>query len=398
MRFGLILLGLIIAVSLIGSLIPQNNEAMYYVRNYPDTAQLILNLQLNRVFTSWYFILLVVLLCVNLIFCSILRIRRMPETEALPESFTPAERFGKGDRELLEADLSSRGYRAERNGNLVRYTGNQIGVYGSFLLHLGILLTTVFFALGLSVPKITDQTCLPGESVRLDDGTEIKVDSFSIENETGMLDYASEIDIILPDGRSSGKKRVSVNHPVSMGDYKVYQQTYGTIGRISVSDQKGHTDTFTVEPEDFLSADGENGIWYDDLYPGYEQDETGKLTLITSTSGHYENPVYVFVLRNQGNSEQMLAFPGDTVEVGEYTFLFEAPVEYPGLRIKKAPAVINLFLLLSVILMTVGLFLIFFMPQVNVVISDDGYTVIGRNESLRLHIRHLLNKEEITNA
>ena len=132
MRFGLILLGLIIAVSLIGSLIPQNNEAMYYVRNYPDTAQLILNLQLNRVFTSWYFILLVVLLCVNLIFCSILRIRRMPETEALPESFTPAERFGKGDRELLEADLSSRGYRAERNGNLVRYTGNQIGVYVRF--------------------------------------------------------------------------------------------------------------------------------------------------------------------------------------------------------------------------------------------------------------------------
>ena len=138
----------------------------------------------------------------------------------------------------------------------------------------------------------------------------------------------------------------SVNHPVSMGDYKVYQQTYGTTGRITVTDKAGHSDSFYVEPQDFLSADGENGIWFDDLYPGYEQDETGALTLITSTSGHYENPVYVFVLRNNGNSEQMLAFPDDTVEIGDLTFTFNEPVEYPGLRIKRSPAVLNLFLLL----------------------------------------------------
>ena len=153
-----------------------------------------------------------------------------------------------------------------------------------------------------------------------------------------------------------------------------------------------------MERQDFLSADGENGIWFDDLYPGYEQDENGALTLITSTSGHYENPVYVFVLRNEGSSEQMLAFPGDTVEIGELTFTFDDPVEYPGLRIKRSPAVLNLFLLLSVILLTAGLYLIFFLRPVNVLVSREGCTMVGRNEGLSLSLKHIMSKGENNDA
>ena len=70
MKFGLFLLGLIIVISLAGSLIPQNNEVMYYVREFPDTYNVILFLHLNNVFKSWYFLLLVFLLCLNLVFCT----------------------------------------------------------------------------------------------------------------------------------------------------------------------------------------------------------------------------------------------------------------------------------------------------------------------------------------
>ena len=62
MTFGVILLGLVIAVSVIGSVIPQQREAMYYVRQYPSHYQLILQLGLDRVFTSWYFIVIIILL------------------------------------------------------------------------------------------------------------------------------------------------------------------------------------------------------------------------------------------------------------------------------------------------------------------------------------------------
>ena len=398
MQFGLILLGVIILVSLAGSIIPQNNEVMYYVRNYPSLYQVILGLKLNQVFTSWYFLALVILLCVNLAVCTYRQLKKSAVRSEVPASFKPGMTFEEGQEEQVRSLLEGMKCKAETNGEVTRYTGREAGRYGSFLLHFGILLTVIFWALGMVIPKISDQICYPGEAIHLPDGTSIRVDRFSIEDETGRLDYASDIEIILADGRTSGIRRVSVNHPVSMGDYKIYQQTYGTAGKITVTDKDGHSDTFIVESQDFLSADGENGIWFDNLYPGYEQDETGKLTLVTSTSGHYENPVYVFVLRNNGESEQMLAFPGDTVEVGDLTFTFDDPVEYPGLRIKHSPGVLNLFLLLSVILLTAGLYLIFFLRPVEVLVSKDGCTQTCRNEELRLSLKHLLFKGDSVNA
>ena len=398
MKFGLFLLGLIIVISLAGSLIPQNNEVMYYVREFPDTYNVILFLHLNNVFKSWYFLLLVFLLCLNLVFCTMRQAKTARNTEVLPEQFTPSVPLKEQEAQAIHDVLKKMGCTADQNGTLTRYTKQGIGIYGSFLLHFGILLTMVFWALGSAVPKIIDQTCMPGESIFLDDGTEIKVDEFSIEDETGRLDYASEIEIILSDGRTSGKKRVSVNHPAAMGDYKVYQQTYGTKGKVTVTDGDGHADSFYLTSQDFLSADGMNGIWFDDLYPGFEQKENGALTLITNTTGSYENPVYVFVLADHDRNEQMLAFPGDSVTIDDLTFTFNDPVEYPGLRIKKSPAVINLFLLISVILLTVGLYLIFFQRPVNVLVSEDGYTVIGRNEALSLELKHALSKGDNKNA
>lgn len=395
MQFGLILLGLIIAISVIGTLIPQNNEVMYYVRTYPDFYPAILSLHLNRIFSSWYFLVLTGLLCFNLSACIIQRAKKKQPEPELPETFTPAVRFAApGDREKLKEVLESFHCRSQSNGSLTRYTRHRDGAYGSFLLHLGILLTVLFWALGSAVPKIQDRTCMPGESIVLEDGTDIHVESFSIEDENGRLDYASDVVITLADGRSSGTRRVSVNHPAAMGDYKIYQQTYGTKGKLTVRDESGHTDSFWLDSQDFLSADGENGIWFDDLYPGYRQDDKGALTFITSTSGRYENPVYVFVLRDHERSEQMLAFPGDSVTIDQYTFTFEQPVEYPGLRIKKAPAAINLFLLLSVILLIIGFYMVFFLQPVNVLMNEEGYTVSGRNEELDHRIHKALMKED----
>ncbi len=398
MQFGLILLGVIILVSVAGSLIPQNNEVMFYVQTYPSMYSVILSLQLHHVFRSWYFLVLVILLCANLAVCTFRQMNKARTAPSVPDPFVPANQLAKEDADCLRGMLKGMKCKEETVGTVSRYTKNEIGRYGSFLLHFGILLTAVFWALGMIIPKIMDQTCMPGEAILLEDGTSIQVDSFSIEDETGRLDYASTIEVTLPDGQTSGQRVVSVNHPVSMGDYKIYQQTYGTSGKVTVTDDKGNSDSFYVDPQDFLSADGENGIWIDNLYPGYEQDETGALTLITSTSGSYENPVYVFVLRNNGESEQMLAFPGDTVEVGKLTFTFDEPVEFPGLRIKHSPGVINLFLLLSVILLTAGLYIIFFMRPVDILVSDEGYSIRGRNEELVLKISHLLTKGDSDHA
>ncbi|MBQ6531993.1 MAG: cytochrome c biogenesis protein ResB [Solobacterium sp.] len=401
MTFGVILLGLVIAVSVIGSVIPQQREAMYYVRQYPSTYQLILQLGLDRVFTSWYFIVIIILLCLNLILCSLLRWRFLQKADPAGAVLGRASdvKLPLAKRQAVETYLEKiLRCRKVDAGKKKIYLKYQFGRYGTFITHLGILLTVIFFAAGMALPKLHDTSCYPGESIILDDGTEIMIESFSIEDDTGRLDYRSVINVTMPDGRSTGPSDLSVNHPVSIGSLKVYQQTYGTVGQISVTDNAGHKDSFFVESNDFLSADGKNGILIDNLYPGLEETEEGT-KLIMSTSGRYKNPVYLFMVMQEGTQEAMLAFPGDEIEVGGYTYRFEAPVEYPGLRIKKAPAYANICLLISVMILTAGLFITFLLSPVTVLIDEEGYLLPGgRPEGVRLKLKAIADGKGETHA
>ena len=187
-----------------------------------------------------------------------------------------------------------------------------------------------------------------------------------------------------------------MNHPLSFGHYKVYQQTYGTAGSMTVRNtQSGGEDRFTVTEPCFLTSDGVNGLWYEALYPGYIRDADGNFTLITSTSGSYRDPVYQILLSVDGEYTPVLAFPGETLEVGEMEYVFGAPVEYPGLRIKRTPPLVNALLCSSFTLMTLGLFITFFLQPVLVRTDPEGYTVAGpKPERMKMELSLLLRGDE----
>lgn len=399
MTFGMVLLVLILLCSLAGSLIGQGNNPAWYVQTYPEWHGPLLTLGLDDVFNSWYFITLLVLLCLNLTLCSLVRIRRVvkaaknaPKTAAEAKAGVLLTPVGT---ERLRAYLEERRYKkTEFDGSAV-YTKNALGWYGSFLTHLAILLTVVFGAATLYLPTVTDQTCMPGHALTMEDGTQIGVESFHIENEYGELDYASVITVTLPDGRVGGPERVSVNYPYSFGGYKIYQQTYGTAGAVTVRNTiTGGEDVFTLDSMCFLSLDGTNGIWFEALYPGYIRDGEGNFTLITQTTGAYEDPVYQILLVSDGVYTPVMAFPGETVSVAGVDFTFEDPVEYPGLRIKKTPMLVNALLCASFALMIVGLWFCFFQAPLIVTVRKDGYAVGGpKPQGLELELAALLEPE-----
>lgn len=399
MTFGMVLLVLILICSFAGSLIAQGNDPSWYVQTYPGWHGPLLALGLDDVFGSWYFITLLALLCLNLTLCSLIRIRRVGKT-ARNAPAQAAKRETKvlvtpeGTRQLREL-LEARHYKKEEFDGTAVYSKNALGWYGSFLTHLAILLTLLFGAAALYLPSITDQTCMPGEFLTMADGATIAVDSFQIENGEGELDYASIINITLPDGRSSGAQRISVNYPLSFGGYKVYQQTYGTAGAVTVRNSAtGGEDRFILDEMCFLSLDSVNGIWFEALYPGYVRDEEGNFTLITQTSGSYEDPVYQILLASDGVYTPVMAFPGETVSVGGVDFTFEDPVEYPGLRIKQTPAVVNALLFAAFGLMIVGLWFCFFQTPAIVAVREEGYTVAGpKPQGMEMEIAALLEAE-----
>ena len=400
MRFGIVLLILIAFFSIVGSVIPQGKELSWYVENYPNIHPALLILQFHRIFKSWYFVLLLVLLCLNLTLCSVLRIFsvvRASKTELADTARLPVVRLPQAGRELLEQHLADTRCRRADFGETRVYCKRRFGRYGSFVTHLAILLTVLFGAAALYLPQVFDRDCMPGESVLLpakDGAAAFSVGSFRATDESGRLDFTSELTITLPDGRSKSGE-ISVNHPMSFGPYKVYQQTYGTAGSITVTNlTNGGSDTFTMTELSFLSMDNVSGVWFVALYPDYILNPDGNIMPVDTGDRSYPHPVYYVQTVEGENKAMRLMQPGDAIEIAPLRFSFNDPVSYPGLRIKHTPQLVNALLIACFALMIAGLTVTFFLPPVLVKVDDEGYAVGGpKPEGTRIELQALLQDD-----
>ena len=377
MRFGILLLVLIAALSVVGTVIPQGREISWYAQTYRSLHGTILMLKLHDVFHSWYFQLLLVLLGLNLTLCSLVRIRTVIKARGLETDLLLKQPvtypLDAAQCTHVREELLAMHCREETAGDSVQvYRKYGFGHYGSFITHLSILLTLIFGAAALYLPKVTDQTCLPGEALTMEDGTQIRVESFRIEDGEGNLDFTSEISIRLPDG------------------------SYGTAGSITVRNlETGLEDTFTLPDLVFLSLDHVNGLWYEALYPDMVRDPSGNVTLISNVSGSYPNPVYQVETASDGVYTPILAFPGDELQVGGLRFTFEDPVEYPGLRIKYTPKAASTLLVISFVLMIAGLYITFFCQPVLVRLDSEGCAVGGpKPEGMQIAIQGWLEETD----
>ncbi len=393
MRFGMLLLVLVMICSLAGSLIPQGEEAMTYVRAYgADPARWIMALGLEDIFHTWYFYLLELLLCGNLILCSIVR---------FPAARRMFDRLKKQAAEQ-KPDLPLTGDQAEAVRDMLRHDRfrqegevffkNGMGAWGSFGVHLSILLVLLFGFLVLMTPSVEDRTVMPGESLTLEDGTVLTCLSFHIEDETGKLDYASRLRAVSADGNTVKEQEIRVNEPLRFGGYKIYQQTYGTAGRVLVRNAGNDTEEqFYLTDPCFLSIDGKNGVYFEALYPAFVQGEDGSYTLITSTSMGYSDPVYGVRSVVDGSAASVLVFPGETLTMGEISFAFLDPAEYPGLRIKHVSPALYGGLYFGFGLMVIALYICFFLTPVCVRVTEEGCVICSpkAQEGLKLRIQML---------
>lgn len=399
MRFGIVLLSLIAALSVVGSVIPQEHPAAWYAEAYPAWHTLLLALRIDRLFASWYFLALLALLCLNLTLCSLLRAMSVFRgSQALIEDcerMKTAVPLTPEGVTRLERHLQNTGCRMTECGVARVWHKRLFGRFGSFLTHLAILLTILVGAAALYLPQAVDLDCMPGESVVLPaksgGTTRFAVSDFRVTDASGRLDYTSALTVTLPDGRSKSGK-ISVNHPLSFGSYKVYQQSYGTAGSVTVTNPENNgSDTFLLNEVSFLSLDNVNGLWYVALYPDYIVTASGERMPVANAGGGYPRPIYHVQLAENGEQTMRFFVPGDMVEVGALRFTINEPVNYPGLRIKITPPAVNILLVVCFLLMLLGLILLFFLPPVLVRVDGEGYAVGGaKSEGTRLELKALL--------
>lgn len=391
MKAANLLLALVALLCGLSSLIPQGRELPFYAENYPRAYTLIYRTHFFDVFSSWYFVLLMGLLCLSLLVCSVRMFQRalkssredVQKAAALPN----AERLEPGQLEQLRRWAASRRCKEEQIGESFVFHKNRIGYWGLFLLHISVLLVVLFGVFALAMPRVTDLDCRPGESVSLEDGTEIAVESFSMNNESGQLDYASRIQIILPDRQRSPVQEIKVNYPMTFGKVKVFQWTYGVSPAVMTRSKLDSTvQFFDLDRPAFLSEDGFTGVQYLGTFEAEDQDDPAA-----------EKTVFyqVRLVSNGVSMPDMSVTPGETVTVGDWEFIFQDPY-YPGLRVKEMPfPYANSLLETAMVLLLIGMFLCFYLRPVVVRADETGYTVAGpRPDKLRLELRKLLQKEE----
>lgn len=351
MRFSLVLLGLIIAACIAGSIIPQKaGQAALAAQFGEGPARLFTALGLDDVFGCWWFVMLAALLCLNLILCSV---RRLPQVlRQYRGAFGLAQRLQKQDADITlplpagvdaAAVLKSAGFGAVQTvqtdgGEYLYAVKNRAGVWGSWLCHLGMLLLILAFAAGRVLTKEYVVYGIPGSEQPIgDSGYTLAIDDFTIDlrEDYTVEQYNAALTVTAPDGGAvSGT--ASVNHPLPAFGFQLYQDSTGWANYVDIT-YRGEligqdllcTGEYTAAP-----TLPELVLLLNAFYPDFVMTANGPATATPLLN----NPraLYSLFYQNQMLGMDVTAM-GTPVTADDYAFVLHDPVQYTLIVIRRDP-------------------------------------------------------------
>lgn len=384
MRFSLLLLGVILAACVAGSIIPQGRPESVYTAAYGTAgAAVVRALRLDHVFTCGWFVALAVLLCLNLVLCSTLRFPQV--WRRWRTGYTLARRLERQDASFSlplppGANLAALGLgRAQPGPDGWRYTVRwRVGLWGSWLCHLGMLLVILGFALGQLLAQEWVVYGIPGSTQPIGDtGYQLTIDSFDIalREDYTVEQYTAGLTVTAKDG-SAVTGEASVNHPLSAFGLTLYQDSTGWANYVDI------TYDGDLLRQDLLCA-GEYTypeqlptlvVLFNKFYPDLVRGADGSLATATPLCN---NPHALYSIYYQNRLLAMDVAPmGQAITVDHFGFTFYDPVQYTLIVIKTDPTA--WFVGLASLVMAVGILLAFYCrPQE---LWTDGHTLWARAE------------------
>ena len=383
MKFGILLLVLIVAVSLIGSVITQGESEEFYLANYSQ-AYLILALGLDHVYYTPYFLGLGALLILNLTLCSLVRFG-----SALRAGAAHVKAAGKmvsgtpvsgRQREKLLSFLEKGRYRRQENGGVTVFYKNGIGHMGSFLVHLSLVLILVLGAVVLYTGESEVYGVNYGAPLTLADGTVVSLVDFTMRDEQGNVHYESTLTITTPEARQITES-ASVNYPINFDGKKYFQNSYGFSARVVIHNTANgaEEEVYLTEPVFLKTSESGAGVYYMAACTDYVEGPDGQL-MMRSEQIEEGKPAAFLLSVLDGKAEGMgavLVEQGTPVAVEDVIFTFEELRPYPGIRIKATSRALMAFLYASFGLMIAGLWFCFFPQPVYITVGSGFYRISG---------------------
>jgi cytochrome c biogenesis protein len=282
-RTAIALLFLLAATSILGTLIPQDMPLDQLQQTVsPFYFRLVTILDLHRLYGSWWFTLLLVLLALNIMGCLLQRLRRIPEDwkggsgkSSFNISFSDP-RDVKELRKIMSSALKKLVRGAPRvvetsDGLILSWVNDRVQLLGFPFIHAAIILILIGGLIGSLYGFKGKVQIKEGEKASrftvVPTGTveqlpfEIAVDRFELTRYPSGLpkEYRSDVRI-LAHGKEILKDSIRVNHPLTFQGISLYQSDYRLTGvkevQFSIVNQSGEASEATVAPDAAVQLQG----------------------------------------------------------------------------------------------------------------------------------------------
>lgn len=259
LKFAIFILALIALSSSLGSFIEQDESVSFYQENYAKKiygiidSNLILNLGLDHVYTTWWFLSLLGLLATSLISCTITRQFPILENSkdyffkkktvsflSLPFSVKLKTLFYLPEIILLK--LQDLQFCLYQNGKIIYGYKGLIGRISPILVHLSLIIILSGSALG-ALKNFKAQEILPkGELFHIQNTIGIgsmtslptittRVNDFWVEYENNRIhQFYSNLSLLDEYGKEIKNQTISVNNPLRYQNVDFYQSDWNLLG------------------------------------------------------------------------------------------------------------------------------------------------------------------------
>ena len=263
LQFAISLLLAIAAASILGTVIEQGQTAEFYQENYPEhpalfgflTYRVIAATELNHVYTSWWFLSLMILFASSLAACTynrqipMLKVANRWSYRTKPESFTnlplataltvsaPTQTL-----DYLAQQLTAKGYKVFATADRLYARKGLVGRIGPILVHASMLLILAGAIWGGQTGFIAQEMVPSGETFKiqhlteagpwskqqLPHGWQVRVNRFWIDyTAKGNIDqFYSDLSVVDDSGKEIKRETIHVNQPMRYQGITFYQANW----------------------------------------------------------------------------------------------------------------------------------------------------------------------------
>lgn len=398
LRLAIILLLIIALFSISGTVIEQNQPINYYQENYPEnpalfgflTWKVLLLIGLNHVYTTWWYLSILVIFGSSLIACTFRR--QLPALKATqiwkfydqPRQFNKlvlsaeitAESLGQ-----INTILGEKGYKVYQNDNSLYAQKGISGRIGPIVVHVAMIVIllgaiwgafTGFFAQEMiqSGQTFTIQNFLEaGKFTNLNHAQsfDVKVNDFWIKyTADGSVDqFYSDLSVVNKKGEELDRKTIFVNQPLRYNGITFYQTNWSISG---VKIQLNNSPIFQL-PMAELTNERKGRIW--GTWIPTKPDLSEGISLITKD---LQGTMFLYDMEGKLISAVR---PNMPVEINGVTLKILELVGSTGLQIKADPGVPLVYLGFALLMIGVVMSYVSF-SQVWALQENDRYFIGGK--------------------